>query len=249
MDDWFSTLARRDELPANRALHEHGFVVLPGPVPAGQMDRLAQAYDAAAASAAGDDVRTGSTTTRITDFVNRGAEFDDLYVFPPLLEACYRVIGRPFKLSSLHARTLRPCSAAQELHVDVRRDSADWPLVGFILMIDAFRADNGATRFVPGSHRWTGVPEDVLHDRRADCEGQVLACGPAGSLLVFDGSAWHGHTANTSAQPRRSLQGAFIPREGRASTDFAARMHPTTRARLGPAARYVLQLGREVHEP
>jgi ectoine hydroxylase-related dioxygenase (phytanoyl-CoA dioxygenase family) len=35
---------------------------------------------------------------------------------------------------------------------DVQRDSSGWPLVGFILMIDAFRPDNGATRFVLGSH-------------------------------------------------------------------------------------------------
>ena len=244
MDDCFSTLAGGSELAPDRAreLHEHGFVVLPGPVPVGQMDRLARAYDAAVASAAGDDVRTGSTTTRVTDFVNRGAELDDLYVFPPLLEACCRIIGRPFKLSSMHARTLRPCSAAQDLHVDVRRDSADWPLVGFILMVDEFRPDNGATRFVRGSHRWPGAPEDIMPDPRADSEGQVLACGPAGSLIIFNGSAWHGHTANTSAGPRRSLQGAFIPRDGRAGTDFAARMSSETRARLGPVARYVLQL-------
>ena len=72
------------------------------------MERLVDAYTAAMASATGDDIRVGSTSTRVSDFVNRGAEFDDLYVFPPLLEACCRVIGRPFKLSSLHARTLRP---------------------------------------------------------------------------------------------------------------------------------------------
>lgn len=242
MDDWFSTLAQRSELPADRSreLHEHGFVVLPGPVPARQADRLAQAYDAAVASAAVDDVRTGNTTTRVTDFVNRGAEFDDLYVFPPLLEACSQVIGRRFKLSSLHARTLHPSSPAQELHVDVRRDSADWPLVGFILMIDEFRPDNGATRFVPGSHRWASAPGDVMADFRADHESQVMACGPAGSLLIFNGSAWHGHSANTTARPRRSLQGAFIPRDGRAWTDFAARMDSATRARLGPLARSLL---------
>jgi ectoine hydroxylase-related dioxygenase (phytanoyl-CoA dioxygenase family) len=168
--------------------------------------------------------------------------FDDLYVFPPLLQACRRVIGRPFKLSSLLARTLRPGSPAQELHVDVRRDSADWPLLGFILMVDGFRPDNGATRFVPGSHRWPGTPEDTVPDPLAEHEGEVLACGRAGSLLVFDGSTWHGHTANTSSGPRRSLQGAFIPRDGRAATDFAARMHPETRARLGPLARHVLAL-------
>ena len=136
---------------------------------------------------------------------------------------------------------MRPGSAAQELHVDVRRDSADWPLVGFILMVDAFRPDNGATRFVPGSHLRPDAPEDA-GNAHPDIEREVLACGPAGSLLIFHGSVWHGHSANVSSGPRRSLQGAFIPRSGRAGTDFASRMSPETRARLGPVARHVLGL-------
>ncbi|HEX4966242.1 MAG TPA: phytanoyl-CoA dioxygenase family protein [Thermoanaerobaculia bacterium] len=244
MPDWFNTLAAGNELPtdATSELQERGFVVLPGSVPAERMESLVEAYTAAMASAAGGDMKIGSTSTKVNDFVNRGAAFDDLYIFPPLLEACCRVIGRPFKLSSLLGRTLRPHSPAQELHVDVRRDSSDWPLLGFILMIDEFRSDNGATRFVPGSHRWPGSPEDTLADLRAEHDEQVLACGSAGSLLIFNGSAWHGHTANTSSGPRRSLQGAFVPREGRAATDFAARMQPETRARLGQLARYVLAL-------
>ena len=223
-------------------LDEHGFVVLPDMVPACQLDRLGQAYDVAVASAADDDVRVGSTTTRVTDFVNRGSEFDDLYVCPALLEACRQRIGGSFKLSSLQARTLRPHAPAQVLHVDVRRNSSDWPLVGFIFMVDAFRPDNGATRFVPGSQRWAGDPQDVTWDATAEPADQVLACGEAGSLLIFDGSAWHGHTANQSAKGRRSLQGAFIPRGGRAATDFAARMLPETAVRLGPVARWVLAL-------
>lgn|SRR5215203_594654 len=244
MVDWFSTLAAGSELPIDSAsqLQERGFVVIPGPEPFGRMELLVDAYTAAMASATGDDIKIGSTSTRVSDFVNRGAEFDSLYVFPPLLEACCRVIGRPFKLSSLLGRTLRPRAPAQELHADVRHDSADWPLLGFILMVDEFRPDNGATRFVPGSHRWSGTPEETISDLRAQHDGQVLACGDPGSLLVFNGSAWHGHTANTSSGPRRSIQGAFIPREGRAGTDFAARMRPETRARLGPLARHVLAL-------
>jgi hypothetical protein len=223
-------------------LQERGFVVIPGPEPSDGMERMVHAYDAAVASASADDIKVGSTSTRVSDFVNRGAEFDGLYIFPPLLDACHRVIGRPFKLSSLHARTLRPGAPGQDLHVDVRRDSADWPLLGFILMIDAFRPDNGATRFVPGSHQWSDTPGDTTSDRPAEHGAPVAACGKAGSLLVFNGSVWHGHGANTSNEPRRSLQGAFTPREGRAGTDFAARMQPETRARLGPLARYVLAL-------
>ena len=244
MLEWFGTLAAGSELPADAAseLQERGFVVIPGPAPADQADRLVEAYTGAVASATADDIRIGSASTRVSDFVNRGPEFDGLYVFPPLLEAGCRVIGQPFKLSSLHARTLRPGSPSQELHVDVPRGSADWPLLGFILMVDEFRPDNGATRFVPGSHRWSSTPEDAISDLRAEHKGQVLACGKAGSLLIFNGSAWHGHTANTSSGPRRSLQGAFIPRDGRAGTDFAARMQPKTRTRLGAVAQYVLAL-------
>jgi hypothetical protein len=151
MDDWFREIAAASVVPSDtaRELDERGFVVLPEAVPAGKIDRLTDAYDAAAASALEEDVKIGSTTTRVNDFVNRGAEFDPLYVFPPLLAAGCRVIGRPFKLSSLHARTLRPHMPAQELHVDVRRDSPDWPLVGFILMADAFRPDNGPPASCP----------------------------------------------------------------------------------------------------
>ncbi len=244
MSDWFSTCAAGDALPTHAAseLEEQGFVVLPGAVPWERMDPLADAYTAALASATGDDIRIGSTSTRVGDFVNRGTEFDDIYVFPPLLEACCRVIGRPFKLSSLLGRTLRPHTTAQELHVDVRRESRDWPLLGFILMIDEFRPDNGATRFVPGSHRWASNPEDTISDLRTKHDDQVFACGPAGSLIVFNGSTWHGHSENTSSGPRRSLQGAFIPRDGHAATDFSSRMQPDTRARLGELARYVLAL-------
>jgi hypothetical protein len=232
------------ELPPSAVseLRERGFTMLPGLVPAGQTERIQRAYDDAVASAAADDVKVGTTTTRVSDFVNRGAEFDAFYVCPPLLDACVHIIGRPFKLSSFHARTLRSRARGSDLHVDVARGSADWPLVGFILMVDEFRPDNGATRFVPGSHAWPRTPEDAMPDRTADHDGQVLACGAAGSLLVFNGSAWHSHTANPSNAPRRSLQGAFIPRDGRAATDFGGRMRPETRARLSPLAKYVLAL-------
>jgi hypothetical protein len=224
------------------ALQDSGFVLIPHAVAPERLKRLVAAYDAVVASATGDDVRYGSTSTKVSDFVNRGGAFDDLYMFPALLRACHSVIGGPFKLSSFLSRSLRPGSAAQELHADVRRDSSGWPLVGFILMIDEFRPDNGATRFVPGSHRWAGFPEDALADVYADHPQQVLACGPAGSLLVFNGSTWHGHTANRSNEPRRSLQGAFIPRDGRAATDFGARMQRDTFERLTPLARQTLGL-------
>ena len=244
MHDWFGVIGAGCELSAGalRDLRDDGLVVIPGPVPPGGLARLAAAYDRAVASACPDDVSVGSTTTRVHDFVNRGPEFDKLYVYRPVLEACCRIIGQPFKLSSLLARTLRPRSQAQALHVDFERDADGWPMVGFILMVDEFRRDNGATRFVPGSHKWSVIPADLTNKPLADYEGQVLACGPAGSLVVYNGSVWHGHTANSSGEPRRSIQGAYIRRDAQSGVDLPARMRPETLARIGPLARYLLSV-------
>jgi hypothetical protein len=239
MIDWFNTLAASRALAAENAsiLQEQGFVAIPGPVASVGMDELSRAYYATEASATGDDIKIGSTTTRVRDFVNRGPEVDDLYVFPPLLDACCRVIAQPFKLSSLHSRTLRPAMPNQNLHVDVRRESSDWPLLGFIFMVDEFRPDNGATRFIPGSHLWPAVPEDSMSDLQADVPGQVLACGSAGSLLIFHGStctvtqrtspaslAAHFRARLSQGTDRRRRTGALecSPRLGRDSHQWRA---------------------------
>ena len=172
------------------------------------------------------------SSTRVHAFVNHGPEFDGLYVHPPLLAACRQVIGRPFKLSTMLARTLESGAPAQQLHVDVRRHADGWPLVGFMVMVDEFRTENGATRFVPGSHLWAREP-DALESATASYNGEIFACGPAGSVVIFNGSVWHGHAANQSTRRRRSIQGAFIPREARASIDQASRMRPETFERIG----------------
>lgn len=177
-------------------------------MPVAELALLAAAYDAAVDRAAPDDVKVASSTTRISDFVNRGPEFDALYIHPPILKACCRILEEPCKLSTMHARTLRSNLPAQKLHADFERDRLGWTLVGFIFMVDEFRNDNGATRFVPGSHLWSSVPPALLAGLRADYSGQILACGPAGSTIVFNGSVWLGHTVNRSNEPRRSLQGA-----------------------------------------
>lgn len=242
MDDWFSIIGAGCELAAGSAqdLRDAGFVVIPGPVPPDGLARLAAAYDSAVASAGPGDVSVGSTTTRVHDFVNRGPEFDGLYVYRPILEACCHIIGRPFRLSSLLARTLRPGSRAQALHVDYGRDADGWPMVGFILMVDEFRSDNGATRFVPGSHEWPAITDGLADDPAAGYEGRVAACGPAGSVIVYNGSVWHGHGANLSGEPRRSIQGAYIRREAGPEVNPPAQVLPETLARIGPLARYLL---------
>ena len=244
MDKQFQAIAAECGLPESAALQlrDAGYVVFEEPVFGLKPAQLSAAYDAAVSVADPEDVRKGSTSTRIRDFVNRGPTFDELYLYRPLLGACCQVLGRPFKLSTMHARTLEPGVPAQSLHIDFKRYDEGWPMVGFIIMVDDFRRDNGATRFVPGSHLMAQALNDVLTDSTADYEGQALACGRAGSLVIYNGSIWHGHTANRSALPRRSIQGAFIRREDQSGENLPARMLPETLTRLSDLAKYLLDL-------
>lgn len=221
-------------------MRDVGFVVIPGPIAPDKLSQFASSNDAAIASASPDDVKIGSTTTRVRDFINRGSAFDELYTYQPVLEACCRIIGQPFRLSTMHARTVRPRSQAQALHVDFERDCEGWPMIGFIFMVDEFRRDNGATRFIPGSHHWSTVPDELKRGRPADYENQIVAYGPAGSVIVFNGSVWHGHTVNSSDEPRRSIQGAYIRREAPSGENLPERMRLDTLARIGALAKYVL---------
>jgi Phytanoyl-CoA dioxygenase (PhyH) len=244
VDQHFDHLCSGVGLPSQyiRQLIESGFVLIPGPVPGDRLAALATAYDEMMAAASGPDFKIANTTTRMSDLLNRGPSFDDIFLYPPLLNACSQIIGEPFKLSSFLARTLRPMTPHQELHADLSRDSPDAPLVGFILMVDAFREDNGATRFVPTSHCWTDLPTDRLPNTREECSGEVLACGEAGYMIIFNGAVWHGHTANITSVGRRSIQGYFVRRDARSVTDFSKSLLPTTLARLGPSAQYLLGL-------
>jgi hypothetical protein len=225
-------------------LQERGFCVIPNVVPTPKLTRISVAYDRAFAAATAPDLRTSSSggCTRLADLVDRGAEFDELYTLEPVLSACLDSIGPRFKLSSFLGRTVLAGAAAQALHVDVRPDQDAWPLVGFIVMVDEFRSDNGATRFVPGSHHSETPANAREGNHRPDDGSPLLACGEAGSVIVYLGSTWHGYSANRSQSPRRSIQGAYVPRDATAAVEWSSRMNPETLGRLSPAARHVLAI-------
>ncbi len=244
----FQQIRAGSTLPSQsvRQLTEAGFIIVPGPVSGDRFNELTAAYDKVMAVAAGPDFKIGSSTTRMLDLLSYGSVFDDIYLYPPLLEACSHFIGESFKLSSFLARTLRAGTCSQELHADLARGSEDEPLLGFILMIDSFREENGATRFVPTSHKWADLPCDQLYDTRAKYSGEVLACGEQGTMIIFNGAIWHGHTANVTTCARRSIQGYFVRRGAQSGFDFRNRLSPEARDRMNPLARYLLALD---HEP
>ncbi len=96
-------------------------------------------------------------------------------------------------------------------------------------------------------HRTTGpifrVIDCLTHER--NYSGEVLGCGERGTMIIFNGAIWHGHTANVTPDSRRSIQGYFVRRSARSGFDFRNRLLPAARSRMSPLARYLLELDDE----
>jgi ectoine hydroxylase-related dioxygenase (phytanoyl-CoA dioxygenase family) len=121
-----------------------------------------------------------------------------------LLPACAR-----YQLNLGHLIARGPGATAQLLHRDelvwvhVPRPHPELQVASMTALVD-FRAENGATRVVPGSHRWP-------HDRRPEPHEIAEAEMPAGSAVLYLGSTIHGAGTNsTQSEWRLGLHVSFV---------------------------------------
>ena len=149
----------------------------------------------------------GKKTRRVHGLVAKSAAVRENVCHPLVLETMDRMLGPwcdAYQLSACSTTSIDPGEKAQELH----RDDLMFPFthpterVAYCTTfwaLDAFTAENGATRIVPGSHRW----DDVRRPREDEV---VQAVMPRGSVVIFTCAVWHGGGANTTAdQWRRAL--------------------------------------------
>src|SRR5438045_5074158 len=133
---------------------------------------------------------------------------------PLLLAICDRVLlpsCARYQLNLGHLLQRGPGSDEQVLHrdelvwSDLPKPHPEVQLATVIAFVD-FTRDNGATRVVPGSHRWPdrqlSAIEQVLRDRPPD-DAIAYAEMPAGSAVVYLGGTIHGGGANCTDVERR----------------------------------------------
>ena len=181
------------------ALRTDGYCAVEGLLPSGD---LAEARSSLAlvlaATPEGRNDFEGFKTQRVYALFAKTRAFDAPATNPLLLGVLDRVLGH-YQLSAPTGIQIGPGEKAQILH----RDDSIYPLppdypdvvVNTMWALDDFTEANGATRLVPGSHRWT--------DRQPGPDDEVVqAVMPAGTVLFYVGKIWHGGGANTTDRPR-----------------------------------------------
>jgi len=140
----------------------------------------------------------GFKTQRIYALFAKTRAFDGPATHPLVQGVLDRMLGS-YQLSAPVGINIGPGETARNLHCD----DGVYPLprphqevvMNTMWPFDPFTRANGATRVVPGSHKWT--------DQRPDSSSPVVDAEMSpGSLMFFRGSVYHGGGTNSTDRPR-----------------------------------------------
>jgi hypothetical protein len=177
-----------------------GYVIVTGMMPDAQVQAArADLERVLAETRTGRNAFEGFSTQRVYALFAKTRTFDRAATHPLLLDVLDRVLSH-YQLSAPVGIRIGPGERAQVLHCD----DAIYPIpqphppvvVNTMWPLDEFTLENGATRFVPGSHRW--APGRTP----AKDEPVATAAMSPGSAMFYLGSLWHGGGANQTAAPR-----------------------------------------------
>lgn len=227
------------------AVLAEGFAIVENVLPEAEVTRLGTGLrELLAQQPPGQNSFVGFKTKRIFSGLAKTRLLDQLVIHPLLLGVLDDVLGR-YQLSAPVVIEIQPGERAQTLH----RDSTTYPLsqcdgrelvLNFMWAFDDFTAVNGATRIIPGSHRWAD-------ESAASEELTVQAIMPKGSVCAFLGSAVHGGGANLSEAPRLGVTLEFAAAWLRPQENFSLSV-PRDIARAMPV-RLAELIGYDLYPP
>ena len=183
-----------------RRLTDDGYVVVTGMMDAASVQAARADLDRVLCTTrTGRNSFEGFDTQRIYALFAKTRTFDQAATGPLLLGVLDQVLGH-YQLSAPVGIRIGPGEKAQILH----RDDSIYPVpephpplvVNTMWPLDDFTRENGATRFIAGSHRWEPGR------RPTETDEVTTAVLSPGSAMFYLGSLWHGGGANQTAAPR-----------------------------------------------
>jgi ectoine hydroxylase-related dioxygenase (phytanoyl-CoA dioxygenase family) len=233
-----------DAATLTAAVLRDGFAIVGGVLADAEVDRIGAGLRALLADQEpGTNSFVGFKTKRIFSVLAKSRLVDELVITPVVLGVLDGVLDK-YQLSAPVVIEIHPGERAQTLH----RDSTTYPLVQheqpYVLNVmwafDDFTEANGATRLIPGSHRWPD--QDAATE-----EATVRAVMPKGSICIFLGNTVHGGGANASEHPRLGVTMEYAAAWLRPQENFALSV-PRETARLMPT-RLTELIGYDLYPP
>jgi ectoine hydroxylase-related dioxygenase (phytanoyl-CoA dioxygenase family) len=144
----------------------------------------------------------GHKTVRIYNLLAHGAPFTLVPAHASVLPIVEGALDAGCLISSLSSIAIDPGEAAQPIHSDDQVIPLDKPhraiVCNSMWALTDFTEANGATRLVPGSHKKPSPEYGGQYDT-------IPAEMKKGSVLVWDGSLWHGGGANKTDKRRMGI--------------------------------------------
>jgi len=169
--------------------------------------------------------------------------FIDLLMREDALQAVVETIGEHFIISNFTANLALPGSGSMKLHSDQSLVIPEpWLVpwaVNVIWCLDDVTEENGATRYLPGSHRYTKRSE--LPD---DAEAKTLPFeAPAGSFVLMEGRLWHTSGKNRTHDEQRRMMFAYYATDFiRPQINWTLCLPPEVQARMDERTRHLFGL-------
>jgi ectoine hydroxylase-related dioxygenase (phytanoyl-CoA dioxygenase family) len=192
--------ARKSHL---KRIDQDGYTVVDGVFDADFAEGLISTLDRTADAlriGLGPNEFEGTQTRRVYNLLAHGPEWQALPVHPAVLPIVDGVLDPGCLISSLSSIDIGPGETPQVLHADDQLIPIVRPHAALVCnsmwALTDFNETNGATRIVPGSHRFDASPVPGAHHE------SIAAEMPRGSVLIWHGSLWHGGGANHTGERR-----------------------------------------------
>jgi len=141
----------------------------------------------------------GERTVRVYNLLAHGGLYQRVPVHPSVLPIVEGVLDRGCLVSSLSSISIGPGEKAQPIHADdilIPLEKPHVPIVcNSMWALTDFTEENGATRVVRGTHR----RESPVYGKHYESEPAEMR---KGSVLMWNGSLWHGGGANRTRERR-----------------------------------------------
>ena len=220
-----------------RQLEEDGYTVIEDAAPQGFFQRLRGTILEHQSR-----VRTKGSGPRL--LIGKDPVFSEAIINPKALAVVEFMCGSGALAYQLTASVRPKGSRALFLHADHGASiPARFPEHNYILTMcwacDDFSREAGATLVVPGSHTLRRQPTAQEAEAK---EGAIAVEGPAGSVVVWGGSVWHGNWPRTIDGERVVLHASYC-RQSLRTIDIYDHLGDDFIEEWGPAMKTLLRRG------